>query len=486
MAGSVTGRDEAKAVYDRLLASAAALYARNVDHYRRLLDGDDVDRDARPAARRVVRLGEGRHRQGHGHQPDARHRAPGRLPHLGGQRAPRLRLVLRSRRALDGARPRLLRRLRRRPHGPRVPEEVPASGRQGPPRDLAERGPHPVVHGLPVPLEQRRRDAALRDRPGRPLAGHGRPGVPRRELGLDRQGLALHGRDRHGRQRPRREHEVRPRLGGRRRPLSGPRGDLPARRSGSRPVAAWPSWPRSRERRDWPRKRGTRASARGPPSRRPTGSRATASTASPPCSRARRRGRPTAVPSASGGRRGSTPWRRARLVDEDTVLPAVPLWWEQLDEARAQSEIDHLGSGALATDWGARLLSDRSALYDPLSYHHGSVWPLFTGWASMAAYRYGRPHVGYQALMANALLRSRERPRLRDRAPVRRLPVGLRPLVAPPDLVRGHGRHPDRARALRPRAGRGRPGASLRAAASRGLGPRRRAQRGGGRQRSTT
>src|SRR5262249_2465334 len=66
--------------------------------------------------------------------------------------------------------------------------------------------------------------------------------------------------------------------------------------------------------------------------------------------------------------------------------------------------IDHLGSGALATDWGTRLLSDRSALFDPLSYHNGSVWPLFTGWASMAAYRYGRPHVGQQALMANPLL----------------------------------------------------------------------------------
>jgi hypothetical protein len=32
------------------------------------------------------------------------------------------------------------------------------------------------------------------------------------------------------------------------------------------------------------------------------------------------------------------------------------------------------------------------------------VWPLFTGWASMGAYAYGRPHVGHQALMANALL----------------------------------------------------------------------------------
>jgi hypothetical protein len=94
----------------------------------------------------------------------------------------------------------------------------------------------------------------------------------------------------------------------------------------------------------------------------------------------------------------------AALFDEDTVMPAVPLWFKTLAGERAQGEIDRLGSGAIATDWGARLLSSESRLYDPLSYHHGSVWPLFTGWASVAAYNYGRPHVGRQALMANALL----------------------------------------------------------------------------------
>jgi hypothetical protein len=94
----------------------------------------------------------------------------------------------------------------------------------------------------------------------------------------------------------------------------------------------------------------------------------------------------------------------ASIYDEDTTLPAVPLWFKTLSDGRAQTEIDHLGSGALATDWGARLLSEESQLYDPLSYHNGSVWPLFTGWASMGAYQYGRPHVGFQALMANALL----------------------------------------------------------------------------------
>ena len=95
---------------------------------------------------------------------------------------------------------------------------------------------------------------------------------------------------------------------------------------------------------------------------------------------------------------------KARLIDEDTVMPAVPLWWRVLEDERAQSQIDHLGGGSIATDWGARLISNKSQLYDPLSYHNGSVWPLFTGWVSVSAYRYGRPHVGYQALMANASL----------------------------------------------------------------------------------
>jgi glycogen debranching enzyme len=94
----------------------------------------------------------------------------------------------------------------------------------------------------------------------------------------------------------------------------------------------------------------------------------------------------------------------SHLLDERTVLTAVPLWWHELEAGRADLELDSIGSGAIATDWGDRILSNRSALYDPLSYHYGSVWPLFTGWASVAAYRYGRAHVGLQALMANVLL----------------------------------------------------------------------------------
>src|SRR2546426_2624897 len=43
--------------------------------------------------------------------------------------------------------------------------------------------------------------------------------------------------------------------------------------------------------------------------------------------------------------------RPARLIDEDTVLPAVPLWFGAVQDDRAQAELDHLGSGAIATGW---------------------------------------------------------------------------------------------------------------------------------------
>ncbi|MBS2038132.1 amylo-alpha-1,6-glucosidase [bacterium] len=92
------------------------------------------------------------------------------------------------------------------------------------------------------------------------------------------------------------------------------------------------------------------------------------------------------------------------LAEEDTVLPAVPMMWGWLKQERAQLELDHLISAQISTDWGARILSRESRLYDPLAYHYGSVWPLFTGWLSLAGYEYGRPLVGWQALASNAAL----------------------------------------------------------------------------------
>ena len=92
------------------------------------------------------------------------------------------------------------------------------------------------------------------------------------------------------------------------------------------------------------------------------------------------------------------------IIRENTALQGVPMWWGLTDDAHSQQAITAYGSAGIATDWGARILTKESDLYDPLSYHNGSVWPLFTGWTSMGAYQYGRPHVGAQALYATALL----------------------------------------------------------------------------------
>ena len=187
----------------------------------------------------------------------------------------------------------------------------------------------------------------------------------------------------------------------------------------------------------------------------------------------------------AAARRAPGPHRRAarhgRWSTRTPCCPRCRCGGGRSTRSARSPQIDHLASAALATDWGHRLLSDRSELYDPLSYHYGSVWGLFTGWASMGAYRYGRPHAGYQALMANVLLTYQYALGLRDRAAVRRLQRALRPLVAPPGLVGGDGGDAAGARAARHRGHGRRADAHVRAAAPRGLGPRVRDQRPRGR-----
>ncbi len=90
--------------------------------------------------------------------------------------------------------------------------------------------------------------------------------------------------------------------------------------------------------------------------------------------------------------------------DTATIFPSVA-WWDgtyKLDHADAM--MSRWGSSEFSTDWGARILSDRVSFYDPISYHQGSVWPLFTGWLSVAEYRAGHPLVGYAQLMHNVEL----------------------------------------------------------------------------------
>jgi glycogen debranching enzyme len=84
-----------------------------------------------------------------------------------------------------------------------------------------------------------------------------------------------------------------------------------------------------------------------------------------------------------------------------TVYPAVALWGSGDGMAQPETMLSAWSSHLFATDWGTRAVSESDPVYDPISYHQGSVWPLFTGWTAMAEYRSQRPLAGYAALRQN-------------------------------------------------------------------------------------
>lgn len=86
-----------------------------------------------------------------------------------------------------------------------------------------------------------------------------------------------------------------------------------------------------------------------------------------------------------------------------TVYPAIA-WWNGSDGALAHADasLARWASHDFSTDWGLRDVAASDPLYDPISYHQGSVWPLFTGWVSVAEYRAGRSLAGYAHLMQTA------------------------------------------------------------------------------------
>jgi glycogen debranching enzyme len=91
-------------------------------------------------------------------------------------------------------------------------------------------------------------------------------------------------------------------------------------------------------------------------------------------------------------------------VDEPSVLATVPMWFGLLDDDKASAMITELAAPEHEADWGMRIISSRAAKYDAGGYHFGSVWPLFTGWASVGEYRYHRALPGFTNLKANAEL----------------------------------------------------------------------------------
>lgn len=96
--------------------------------------------------------------------------------------------------------------------------------------------------------------------------------------------------------------------------------------------------------------------------------------------------------------------QNSQQVDEPSVLATVPMWFGLLDEDKAGTMLAELAAPEHQTDWGMRIISSGAARYSAGGYHFGSVWPLFTGWASVGEYRYHRALPGFTNLMANSQL----------------------------------------------------------------------------------
>jgi len=86
---------------------------------------------------------------------------------------------------------------------------------------------------------------------------------------------------------------------------------------------------------------------------------------------------------------------------EQTILPSVPFYFKLADPEKAKLVLGQYAGNAFSTNWGTRIIRDDSPFFKPTGYHYGSVWPLFTGWTSLAEYSYGNYLQGFSHLMNN-------------------------------------------------------------------------------------
>jgi glycogen debranching enzyme len=96
--------------------------------------------------------------------------------------------------------------------------------------------------------------------------------------------------------------------------------------------------------------------------------------------------------------------RDGSFRSEKTILPTVGMYFDCSENNFSQRSLSDYASDRFSSDWGVRLISKDDPLFDPVGYHYGSIWPLFTGWTALAEFRMHRPIQGFNHLMSNAML----------------------------------------------------------------------------------
>jgi glycogen debranching enzyme len=83
---------------------------------------------------------------------------------------------------------------------------------------------------------------------------------------------------------------------------------------------------------------------------------------------------------------------------EVSAWSAFPMTFKQLDSLHTQAMLQRLASSEIFTDWGCRMLSNKSGAYEPLAYNNGAVWPFLTGYNLWALFNYDHSTAGVQML----------------------------------------------------------------------------------------
>lgn len=92
------------------------------------------------------------------------------------------------------------------------------------------------------------------------------------------------------------------------------------------------------------------------------------------------------------------------FVEEKTVLPAVAILLGMTEPQKAKECLAEYAGSDFSADWGVRIIGKNNSLFNPSGYHHGSVWPLFTGWTALAEFTSGRFVQGFTHAMSTMLI----------------------------------------------------------------------------------
>ena len=92
------------------------------------------------------------------------------------------------------------------------------------------------------------------------------------------------------------------------------------------------------------------------------------------------------------------------FIEEKSMMPAIPVLFGQIQKNDLKKVTERFAGNEFSSDWGVRIVGESSPMFKPNGYHSGSVWPLFTGWTSLAEYKAGRSLQGFTHLMNNLLI----------------------------------------------------------------------------------